>query len=314
MAVKPLRCPHCGGVIETFDETMKKGFCPFCDKLIEDVQERQAEMGQMSVIVNKEQDALTNKVKKSGIIRFIIAIVALIVIIVYFIHQSTLGGNGEVIGRSNLPFLLCIALLVGTVIGLIIDLIHRKKKRINLIFSIYAIIISVITFASMFPLDIWSSNEYNRRRAAYWEQYESDSSLEGDTTVSENELKPEEEAAIKVVETLKSVLKNPDSMQIHSMTYCTGEYSKDMIDYALENFNLIYQNIEDYLDFDYLFKIDFSAENGFGGTNRETYYISYKSGYVSTYQLGEEEQFSFKNMAEYYLNFLFDIDVDKLGL
>ena len=36
-AVKPLRCPHCGGVIEIFDETMKKGFCLFCDKLIEEV-------------------------------------------------------------------------------------------------------------------------------------------------------------------------------------------------------------------------------------------------------------------------------------
>ena len=84
MAVKPLRCPHCGGVIETFDEAMKKGFCPFCDTLIEDVQERQTEMGQISVTVNKKQNVTTNKVKKSGIIRFIIAIVALIVIGVYF--------------------------------------------------------------------------------------------------------------------------------------------------------------------------------------------------------------------------------------
>lgn len=314
MAVKPLRCPHCGGVIETFDETMKKGFCPFCDKLIEDVQERQTEMGQISVTVNKEQDTPTNKVKKSGIIRFALTIVVSIVIVAYYVYRSTLGGNGEVSSSSNLIVLLCIALLVSMAICLIVDLILRKKRSINIIFSICSVIISAITFVSMFPLEIWSSNEYSQRRDTYWEQYESDSSLEGDTTVPENELKPEEEAAIKVVETLKSVLKNPDSMQIHSMTYCTGEYSKDMIDYALENFNLIYQNIEDYLDFDYLFKIDFSAENGFGGTNRETYYISYKSGYVSTYQLGEEEQFSFKNMAEYYLNFLFDIDVDKLGL
>lgn len=49
MAVKPLRCPHCGGVIETFDETMKKGFCPFCDTLIEDVQEQQTEMIGMAI-------------------------------------------------------------------------------------------------------------------------------------------------------------------------------------------------------------------------------------------------------------------------
>lgn len=41
MAIKALKCPNCGGVIELFDETMKKGFCPFCDSLILDVQEKQ---------------------------------------------------------------------------------------------------------------------------------------------------------------------------------------------------------------------------------------------------------------------------------
>lgn len=312
MAVKPLRCPYCGGVIETFDETMKKGFCPFCDKLIEDVQERQAEMEQISVTVNKEQNANTNKVKKSGIIRFIIAIIALIVIVVYFVHQSTLGGNGEVIGRSNLPFLLCIVLLVGTVIGLIIDLIHRKKKSIKIIFSICAIIISAITFVSMFPLDIWSSNEYTQRRTAYWDQYESDSSLEGDTIVPENELKPEEEAAIKVVETLKSVLKNPDSMQIHSISYCDCEIKQEYIDWILEDSSVLYQNIESYLNCTYLFKIDLSAQNGFGGMNRETYYLSYQSGFVSTLQLDEDIQRSFKNLDMFHNIFIWNIDISKL--
>lgn len=37
MALKPLECPVCHGLIETFDETTKKGFCPFCDALISDV-------------------------------------------------------------------------------------------------------------------------------------------------------------------------------------------------------------------------------------------------------------------------------------
>ena len=41
MAIKALKCPNCGGVIELFDENMKKGFCPFCDSLIQDIQERQ---------------------------------------------------------------------------------------------------------------------------------------------------------------------------------------------------------------------------------------------------------------------------------
>ena len=41
MAFKAFRCPSCHALIETFDETTKKGFCPFCDALILDVQERQ---------------------------------------------------------------------------------------------------------------------------------------------------------------------------------------------------------------------------------------------------------------------------------
>jgi len=43
MAIKALKCPNCGGIIEQFDETMKKGFCPYCDSIILDVQEKQVE-------------------------------------------------------------------------------------------------------------------------------------------------------------------------------------------------------------------------------------------------------------------------------
>jgi len=43
MAIKALKCPNCGGIIEQFDETMKKGFCPYCDSIILDVHEKQTE-------------------------------------------------------------------------------------------------------------------------------------------------------------------------------------------------------------------------------------------------------------------------------
>lgn len=36
-----LRCPGCNAVIETFDESVKKGFCPFCDTYIKNVSELQ---------------------------------------------------------------------------------------------------------------------------------------------------------------------------------------------------------------------------------------------------------------------------------
>jgi len=46
MAIKALKCPNCGGIIEQFDESMKKGFCPYCDSIILDVQEKQVEFVQ----------------------------------------------------------------------------------------------------------------------------------------------------------------------------------------------------------------------------------------------------------------------------
>lgn len=41
MSLKPLMCPQCGGQIDNFDESMKKGICPYCDAIIEDVQDKQ---------------------------------------------------------------------------------------------------------------------------------------------------------------------------------------------------------------------------------------------------------------------------------
>ena len=315
MAVKSLRCPHCGGVIETFDETMKKGFCPFCDTLIEDVQERQAEMGEMSVTVNKEQNVTTNKVKKSGIIRFIIAIVVLIPIVAYYIYLSTLGGNGEVIGSSSLPFLLCIALFVGMAIGLIIDLIHRKKENINIIFSVCAVAITVITLCSNFVLGSWSYAKYSQNYRT-WTWNNEDSFADETTT---NVLLPQEEAALKVIEALHSVLKNPDSMQIHSISYCSEsvmESVNTMFSSYPDYYGTRYGNIKSYIDCTYLFKINISAQNGFGGMNRETYYISYQSGFVSTQQLDESCQNSFRRLSEEEFDNLcgINIDISKLDV
>ena len=315
MAVKPLRCPHCGGVIETFDETMKKGFCPFCDTLIEDVQERQGAMEQIPIVakIGENQVVTSGKKKRSGIIRFIIAIIALIIIVIHFVHESTLGGNGEAIGGSNLYVLLCIGVLIGTVIGLIIDLIRRKEKSINIIFSICAVIISAIAFVSIYPLGSWSYSKYLERHDAYWE---SNNSSGNNTMTAENELKPEEAAAIKAVEALKSVLKNPESMQVHSVFYCNESLMESvnaMFANYPDHYGTRYGNIEDYIDCTYLFKIDLSAQNGFGGMNRETYYISYQSGFVSTQQLGEDYQNSFKRLSDEFNNLcVLNIDISKL--
>lgn len=91
MAVKPLRCPHCGGVIETFGETMKKGFCPFCDTLLENVQERQAEMVEMLSLEAKQP-----KKKKWKIILPVSIIATLgIITVMVFILNPTIFFSGE---------------------------------------------------------------------------------------------------------------------------------------------------------------------------------------------------------------------------
>lgn len=60
-----------------------------------------------------------------------------------------------------------------------------------------------------------------------------------------------ESKAIKTIEAFKSILKNPDSLQIHS----------------------IYANKRLVGDVDYTFKIDYSAQNSFGGMQRKTIYV-----------------------------------------
>lgn len=94
MAVKSLQCPYCGGVIETFDETMQKGFCPFCDKLIEDVQERQAEMVGIATIEQAKTKQKKHKNWKIVLPISIIAVVAIVAIMIFTLNP-TLTFNEE---------------------------------------------------------------------------------------------------------------------------------------------------------------------------------------------------------------------------
>lgn len=60
MALKPLNCPNCGGKIDSFDETVKKCFCPYCDTIINDVQELQ-EKFKVEIIGKVEVEGISNK-------------------------------------------------------------------------------------------------------------------------------------------------------------------------------------------------------------------------------------------------------------
>ncbi len=66
-------------------------------------------------------------------------------------------------------------------------------------------------------------------------------------------------AAKYSLEYLKAFAKNPESLQVHEIKYIYG---------------YTYSDGESY---DYIFSVDISSQNGFGGMNREVYYLYYKS-------------------------------------
>ena len=133
MAVKPLRCPHCGGVVETFDESMKKGFCPFCDTLIEDVQERQAKM--MEIVPHKIKQSKKKWEQISITLRLVIAILLFAFMTGMFFITGISDSSHYACEWKDLFQWLPYSILLVTSFGLmawnIVELIAniRNKKR-----------------------------------------------------------------------------------------------------------------------------------------------------------------------------------------
>lgn len=97
--------------------------------------------------------------------------------------------------------------------------------------------------------------------------------------------------AIKLVKFLKGYLKNPESLQVHEIK-CKKFYDGEESSH---------------------FMIDYSAQNGFGGLNRDTYYIEIKSSEPTKFDLDEFimllEQSNFSgNSSVLDVN----VDVDKI--
>lgn len=83
-----------------------------------------------------------------------------------------------------------------------------------------------------------------------------------------------------VLSGLRSRLRNPDSLQVHGVnyvdTYTGGSYYTSEFPTLIET------------DFKYIFKIDYSGQNGFGGMNRETIHVCvYNDGSVVFQEPGD---------------------------
>lgn len=160
MAVKPLRCPHCGGVIETFDETMKKGFCPFCDTLIEDVQERQAEMVGYVIPISNMEGKPRKRVR--GILRLITAI--LLVIITFLLFMGTWNHPDYAFSWSQLfqfqwitytlLFVTDIGFIVWNIVGFITDIRLSKQQSVLKVLSVISLSLSAVILAGIFAIGI----------------------------------------------------------------------------------------------------------------------------------------------------------------
>lgn len=72
-----------------------------------------------------------------------------------------------------------------------------------------------------------------------------------------------ESSAQTVLISLRNSLKNPSSLQVHSVEYVDTFTGSEELASVLPD------------DFTYIFKIDYSGENGFGGMNRKTIYVYY---------------------------------------
>lgn len=163
MAVKPLRCPHCGGVIETFDETMKKGFCPFCDKLIEDVQERQAEMIGYVIPISNMEGKPRKRVRRT--LRLITAILLVIVTFIMFVLVSDFDSCYfswiELLQCQWIPysllFIIDLGFFVWNVIGFIIDIRLSSKK----LFPIISLAFSGLILIGILLVGAESNRRYN---------------------------------------------------------------------------------------------------------------------------------------------------------
>lgn len=93
---------------------------------------------------------------------------------------------------------------------------------------------------------------------------------------------PEVVAARAAVTAIKSQLKNPESLQIHSISYTDGDIARIIVD-ALEGD--VWAKVKaNFKNCTHYFVVDFSAQNGFGGMNRYTYRLCVSSSYVPSGQ------------------------------
>lgn len=155
---------------------------------------------------------------------------------------------------------------------------QSNKKKTSMI-VILLIIVAIIGIGIVSILVVNSIRENNRIEQEKQEQISIQEAEESQkqAEIEAKKLTYEEEVCYYAIEYLKSILKNPESLQVHDIKVSISLHADDITDFD--------KSPNDHYS-QYAVCVDYSGQNGFGGTHRETYYIIMDGFVVSdeTYQ------------------------------
>lgn len=171
------------------------------------------------------------------------------------------------------------------------------KKKISII-AILLIVIVIIGIIIASILIVNSVQEKNRIEQEKQEQIlaQEEEEKQKQAEIEAHKLTYEETVCYYAIEYFKTILKNPDSLQIHDVkigpTISAEVNEQDLNGHYIE----------------YIVILDYSAQNGFGGIDRNKYYITMSDTVTSP-----NNSVSQDGQALSYLDFsLIDVSTDKI--
>lgn len=172
---------------------------------------------------------------------------------------------------------------------------QTNKKKISII-AILLIVIAIIGIIIASILIVNSVQEKNRIEQEKQEQIlaqEEEEKLK-QAEIEAHKLTYEETVCYYAIEYFKTILKDPDSLQINEVKIARTVFGDP-------------EDSEGHYS-EYVVILDYSAQNGFGGTNRETYYITMSGNKVSEHNSSSQEGQS----ASYIDSWIINVSTDKI--
>lgn len=188
---------------------------------------------------------------------------------------------------------------------------QSNKKKTSMI-VILLIIVAIIGIGIVSILVVNSIRENNRIEQEKQEQLQEqlleqqkqqleqeEAERQKQAEIEAKKLTYEEKVCYYAIEYLKSNLKNPESLQVHDIKISVSLHADDINDFDKSPDEHYSQ---------YAVCIDYSGQNGFGGTNRNTYYII-MDGFIISDKTYQDQSIV---MMYYFDRRSVNIDTDKI--